>query len=314
MATADEYAQAQQSQLSNALQDGLDVLDLRAAITFTRYSRVVLPIDRYIYWQPVEQVALNGSLHYSQETVQNEEETAGIARVVFTTRDKAQKLSDAPVNSLFVTTVGNTRAAFSRQEGFYTQAALWHYSGISVYPALASQLLDRPGMIDPSRAVASNSLPLWIAFASYVPFYAGAFVAGVPLFPAFAVEPNLVPPYGVVNITRTSADTSAPYFDNTGTGWRVCRDTVRVTLYGLQSDEAHQFLYAAMQYSVDSGAFGIINMPVVADDKRPQAEIMGIAMKKSIEFEVSYLQERAAQTARQLITKATMALEIAPNS
>ena len=314
MATADEYAQAQQSQLSNALQDGLDVLDLRQSVTFTRYSRAVLPIDRYVYWQPVEQVQLNGALHYSQETMQTEEEVAGIARVVFTTREKAQKFSDAPVNSLFVTAVGNTRAAFSRQEGFFTQAALWHYSGISVYPALASQLLDRPGMVDPSRAVASNSLPLWIALSSYVPIYAGAFSAGIQLYPAFAVEPNLVPPYGVVNITRTTADTSAPYFDNTGTGWRVCRDAVRVTLYGLQSDEAHRFLYAVLQYSVDSGAFGIINMPVVSDDKRPQAELMGIAMKKSIEFEVSYLQERAANVARQLITKATMALEIAQNS
>ena len=147
-----------------------------------------------------------------------------------------------------------------------------------------------------------------------MPLYAGAFAAGIQLYPAFAVEPNLVPPYGVVNVTRTTADTSAPYFDNTGTGWRVCRDAVRITLYGLQSDEAHQFLYAAMQYSVDTEAFGIVNMPVVSDDKRPQAEIMGIAMKKSIEFEVSYLQERAANVARQLITKATMALEIAPNS
>ena len=314
MATADEYAQAQQSQLSGALQDGLDVLDLRQSVTFTRYSRVVLPIDRYVYWQPVEQVKLNGSLHYSQETVQTEEEVAGIARVVFTTRDKAQAFSEAPVNSLFVTAVGNTRAAFSRQEGFYTQAALWHYSGVSIYPALASQLLDRPGMIDPSRAVASNSLPLWIALSQYVPLYAGAFAAGIQLYPAFAVEPNLVPPYGVVNVTRTTADTSAPYFDNTGTGWRVCRDAVRITLYGLQSDEAHQFLYAAMQYSVDTEAFGLVNMPVISDDKRPQAEIMGIAMKKSIDFEVSYLQERAANVARQLITKATMALEIAPNS
>lgn len=311
MATASEYTQSQQSQLSGALSDGAAVLDLDAEVKFKVYSRVVLPIDRYIYWQPSGHLTLRGSLHYGQEIEQSEAETVGIARVTFMTREKSQELSEGPINTLYVTDVGSARAAFSRQQGFYTQAGLWHYAGISVYPAFASQLLDRLGMIDASRAVASNSLPLWISLSSYVPLYAGAFAAGIQLYPAFAVEPNLVPPYGVVNVIDTKADTSAPYFDNTGTGWRLCRDRVRVTLYGLQSDEAHAFLYAAMQYSVDAGAFGIVNMPVVSDDKRPQEELQAIAMKKTIEFDVSYQQERATQVARQLITNATMALEIA---
>ncbi len=311
MATASEYEQSQQSQLSGALSDGTVTLDLNAEVEFQVYSRVVLPIDRYVYWQPKGSMIMRGSLHYGQEIEQSEDETAGIAHITFSTRQKSQELSEGPINTLYVTQVGNTRAAFSRQQGFYTQAGLWHYTGLSIYPAFASQLLDRLGMIDASRAVASNSLPLWIALSSYVPLYAGAFAAGIQLYPAFAVEPNLVPPYGVVNVIDTRADTSAPYFDNTGTGWRLCRDRVRITLYGLQSDEAHAFLYAAMQYSTDSGAFGIVNMPAVSDAKRVQEELQAIAMKKTIEFEVSYQQERAAQVARQLITDATLTLDIA---
>ena len=50
-------------------------------------------------------------------------------------------------------------------------------------------------------------------------------------------------------------------------------------------------------------------MPVIRDHKRTQAEIMAIALKKSIEFDVSYYQQTADAIARQLITSATISFE-----
>jgi hypothetical protein len=50
-----------------------------------------------------------------------------------------------------------------------------------------------------------------------------------------------------------------------------------------------------------------MNIPVVQDEKRTQAELATIAMKKTIVFEVSYHQSRINDVARQLL------LNVIPN-
>src|SRR6185312_16061092 len=121
-------------------------------LAFQRYSRVVLPIDKYVYWQPSgDPCPIQGSLHFSQDIEQNAPETVFVATV---------ESDGTPF-----------RFAFAQQQGRYEEAGQWHYAGRSIYPALATQLLDTPGAIDPSRAIVSNSLPLWIALNTYQPIY-----------------------------------------------------------------------------------------------------------------------------------------------
>jgi hypothetical protein len=300
-----------QGQMLGTLQAGRDSLDLDQEVTFNKYSRVVLPLDGYVFWAPGAPFVAKGALHYSQEVVQSEDETQGYATLTFTARDPIVEFTAAPSNTLYVATVDGFRYSFSQQQGFFQQAALWHYFGHSIPPALAAQLVDKPGSIDPDRAVVSNSLPLWLAMNNYVsPFYDGFSDAGVPfvtapptLYPSFLVEDNKVPPYGAVHIGEddTRALQAAPLLDRNRSHSQLVSDRVRITLYGLQNDEAMDFLDTINQYSLLTDSFGIMNSPVVRDGKRKQEELKAVAMKKVIDLEISYYQTRAAAVARQLI-------------
>jgi hypothetical protein len=55
-----------------------------------------------------------------------------------------------------------------------------------------------------------------------------------------------------------------------------------------------------------------MNMPTVRDEKRPQSEIQAIAMKKIIEYDVSYYQSRIRDIARQLILDCIVDYSVSP--
>ncbi len=312
-----------ETQLRGGLAAGLDALDLTQTITFQAYTRVVLPIDGYVFWQPTVPFEAKGSLHFSQEIAQNEDETLGLASVLFTTTDKIVAFSAMPINTIYVASAGGFRYAFSQQQGLYEQAGIWHYFGHCIYPAMASQLLDVPGTLDPSQAVVSNSLPLWLALNAYNPLsqYPDQFANSTPqypqksmnlaqLYPSFMVPPNLVPPYGVIHIGEGPEDTRAlqpvPYLDQNRSHWQLAADRVRVTLYGLQNNAALDFIDIVEQYSVMTDNFGLMNAPIVRDGIRTQVELQTRAMKKVIDFEISYYQARVAQVARTLIESVTI--------
>ena len=303
------------SELSDAIDQAAEELSLDQEIEFQPYTRVVLPIDGYVFWkQSVPVITVKGSLHFTQNIEQNEEETFGLAQVVMTTRRRLVEFESMPPNTLYVgswTSADGTkrfRFTFSAQNGRYKAAGLWHYSGRSVPPALANQLLDEDGKIDASRAITSNSLALWLALNTYTPLWSGQFKTGVTLYPSDLVEPNLIPPYGIVHIggNDTRSLQSAPYLDATMSSWQLAADRVKVTLYGLQSDEAIAFHNAVLAYSRDTENFGLMNMPIVRDEKRVEPGMQAIAMKKSIDYEISYVQARVADVARQLIKQATI--------
>lgn len=302
MAGIKEFSSGAQTQLGGAIGDGIETLDLNQEIEFQAYSRVVLPVDRYVYWQPTATLCVKGSLHWSQEIEQNADETVGVASVTFTTAAEVESFSSA-INTIYLGEAENgLRYAFSAQQGFYTQAGLWHYTGRSIYPALYPLLLDRPGMIDPARAVTSNSLALWIALNTYQPLY--GFKPNLTLYPADLVEPNLIPPYGAVVIDGTRALSAIPALDGNSSSTQVVSDRVRLVLYGLQSNESIDFLNAIIQYSRDTGNFGLQSMPTVVDVRRPQPELQAIAMQKTIDVTIAYNQARVNTVARKLITSA----------
>lgn len=292
------------NQLLAALQAGVENIDLGQEIEFQAYTRVVLPLDGYVFWQPTVKDTFKGSVHISQDIQQNPDETVGLASVIFTSEQQIACFSDSPIETLRVGCHKGVRFAFSQQRGFYSQAGLWHYFGQSVLPALASQLLDTPGVLDPTRAVVSNSLPLWLAIKLYAPPFAKAFATKLTLYPADLVPANLTPPYGAVDVQDTRTLQTLPRLNRQRTHTQLVADRGRITLYGLQNDEAMDFLDTVLQYSDLTDNFGIMSPPVVSDGKRPQPELQAIAMQKAMDFEISYYQSRVADIARQLITQA----------
>lgn len=311
------------TQMAGSLAAALEALDLNQTVTFQAYTRMTLPLDGYVFWVATgEFTPVKGSLHYSQEMVQNAEETYGMATVTFSTQHPLTLFSptDAAgkpvaVDTLFVATVAGFRIAFSQQQGLYTQAGpLYHYFGHSVAPALSAQLIDRDNQIDLTQAVVNNSLPLWLMLNNFsspfddqfntkgVPFY----VAPPTLFPAGLVPANQLPPYGTVYIGEGEADTEAlqqvPTIDVNRNHDQLCADWVTITLYGLQANACLDFQDTVNWYMELTDNFGLMNMPVFRDGIRTQVELQARAMKKVARYRVSYHQLRVANIARKLIT------------
>lgn len=297
-----------QSQLASGLAAGVNTLSLSQQITFTQYSQTVLPVDGFVFWVNTGvTTTVQGSLHYSTDQQQNEDETIDINRVIFTALSQIDTFNTAAPNDLFIGTFEGIRFAFNARGSFYQQANLFHYLGNAVYPALASQLVDNPADI-PVEPIVSNSLPIWLSQNSFAPVY-----------PSFLVPANVVPPYVVAHIESDMTEVpsfpittwpgtvepnsgASPLHDLPST--QLAKDHVRLTLYGFNNQTAIQYLVSLIEYSVDSNNFGFGNSPAIKDQKRTQSELNVIAMKKTIDIDAWYFQATADAIARRLILSA----------
>lgn len=293
--------------LGPALTDGLRVLTAGAVIPFTQYVRYVLPLDGYVFWLKTQQIALEGSLHISTNKRQNEDETISINRVVFTTAAMVDALNQIEPNTIWVGESQGVKFSFSESGPRFRQSGVFHYVGDAVYPALLSQLVDVGSQLPADTLVVSNSLPAWLSLKSYKPVWLAAPNPNITLYPSFLVPSGLAPPYGSVHIdpNQTTAIQSTAAIGPLRNHYQLARDRVRVTLYGATNDQALAFLDLVNQFSLDTDTIGMMNMPIVRDEKRTQAELGVIAMKKVLDFEVNYNQTSVRNAAQQLITSVT---------
>lgn len=326
MATAVEAATAK-SQLASGLAEGASTLSGNESVTFTLYVKLVLPLDGYVYWVnaalvsdsaiynaltygfgeynndgfvlPARQVTHNGSFHFNTDLQQLEDRTTAFNHILFTSLDGIQDFNLVNPNLIYVASYQDIRFAFSRRENFYKQADLYHYRGDAVYSIMETQLVDSMTGFDTTSVVVSNSLPIWLSLNQYFPVY-----------PSFLVGQNLAPPYASIDIDprQTTALQQFPLLDSNSNPNQLVHDTVRITIYGTRNQEALNFLNYVFQYSVNTDNIGLMNMPVIQDDKVTQPELGVIAMKKTVTFEVSYYQSTVNNIARQLIESAFITL------
>lgn len=296
-----------QSQLANTLAAGVNEISSYQTIEFTQYSQIVLPADGYVFWVNTGVVtSVQGSLHYSTDQQQNEDETLNVNRVIFTALSQIDSFNEAAPTDLFIGTFEGIRFAFNARGSFYEQANLFHYLGNAIYPALSSQLIDSAADL-PTEPIVSNSLPIWLGQNSFAPVY-----------PSFLVPANVVPPYITAHIEpdmtevpsfpeygwpgTTEAGSPAPLHDLPST--QLAKDHVRLTLYGFNNQKAIQYLVSLIEYSMDGNEFGFGNSPAIKDQKRTQSEMNVIAMKKTIDIDAWYFQSTADAVARRLILSA----------
>jgi hypothetical protein len=297
----------QGSQPTAVFLSGLRLLSSDQAIPFTQYIRNVLPLDGYVFWLAAQQTTITGSLHYQADKQQREDETIAISRIVFTTGVEVQQFAETAPDAIWVGEVGGLKFAFSQRGPFYRASGLYHYSGDAVYPALASQLRDLGAQLSADTLVVSNSLPAWLTLKNYAPEWLIAGNPGITLYPSFAVPDNLPPPYGSVHIypEQTEPLGAFPVIGFRSSHTQLATDRVRVTLYGATNAQALAFFDLVNQFSADTDTIGMMAPAVVRDEKRPQAELGILAMKKTIDFRISYLQSSILDLARQLIETAT---------
>ena len=341
MASASEGASAKQN-IAAALAGGIDTLSLDQEIVFTQFVRLVLPLDGFVFWVksdlltpsalfnafqlntaefnysdvlpiPPSTLTIKGSLHYSTIVNQAEDTTEAVNTVIFTAEEPVQMFNDLQPNILWIGTYGGDKEdfdgpitfAFSSRGRYYEAADLFHYVGTAVLPAFEAQLITRTDQLSSQSLYVSNSLPIWLSLSEYIPPYDNGISCSLPLYPSFLVPDNLQPAYGAVHIEpgETEALQSAPFFDKTLGQYSLARDRVRITLYGLTNDAALMFLAAVCQFSYDYNTIGMMNMPVIKDDKRIAAELGVLAQKKHIDFEVSYNQKSVRDIARAQLQK-----------
>lgn len=260
---------------------------------------VPIPDDFYSF-------VVQASVHYATDIRQEETANIAINRVEVAAQSFIQQFNYVSPNLIYIASFRGFRFAFSGKGMFYEQMKLWHYSGDAVYPNMASQIIDVPSQLDQSKIIVSNSLPLWLSLQYYAPPYPVEVpIPALPLFPSFLATQNIRPPYGVIHIgpEDTSTDQTIPAFDRRLSSSALSRDRVRVTLYGLNDDTAQDWLIATLGYLRDARTMGLCNMPNIRDDKLTQRELLVIAMKKRIDFEVSYIQSRVRDQSRTMLEK-----------
>lgn len=306
MATVDNMVSA----LSQGGMDfsALQELALNQQVMFTQYIKKVLPLDGYVFWLRTGKISVSGSLHVDTTKRQSEDETIAVNGILFTAGEEIQAFNAIDQNTMWVGEYGPIKFAFTRRVAFFDAAKLYHYAGEAVYPALQNMLIDVGAELPDTELIVSNSLPAWLALVGYNPQWLVTPNPGIMLYPSFAVPDNILPPYGAVHVIpeQTIGISAAPFLSATLTRSQLASDTVRVTLYGATNSMAMDFVDLVGQFSLDTDSIGIMNIPIVRDEKRQQAELGLLAMKKTIEFQVSYVQNRINTLARQVILGAAM--------
>ena len=308
MATATESAQAAAGggQFAADLAAGVALISETQTITFTTYVKQVLPLDGFVFWiradlttvpVPLYTATVQGSLHYATTFGQDQTQSIDVNRVIFTSTADVDIFNTVNPQTLLVGDIDGLRFSFSSRGSFYRQSGLYHYQGDALYPEMATQLIDDLADLPDQLAVVSNSLPLWLSLDAYCPMY-----------PSYLVPPNITPPWCSVHIepSDTRALQPVPYISANRSHYQLASDRVYLTFYGLKNNAALDFQDYINTYSLNTDNFGLMNEPIMRDEKKLQAELGTISQKKTIEYEICYYQTRIQSLALQLITSASI--------
>ena len=328
MASAIEAAQAK-PQLASGLAQGVETISNYEQITFTLYVKLVLPLDGYVFWVnaalltdsalynasqynkllynnypegvPARQLVASGSFHFSSDVQMLEDRQSVFNHTIFTSLVEIADFNLINPQFQYIANYDGMRFSFNTRANFYKQADLYHYRGDALYSVMTTQIIDSMTGFDTQSVIVSNSLPIWLSLNQFFPMY-----------PSYLVDQNIVPAYAAVDInpSLTTALQDFPLLDPNSNPFQLVKDTVKITMYGIRNHEALNFVQYILDYSRNTDNIGLMNMPVMQDEKMTQSELGIMAQKKVITFEVSYYQTTVNDIARKLIEHAFM--EITP--
>lgn len=309
MPSLNELQQTARTELNATLTQGLDELSQYQIVTFTKYIRKVLPLDGFVFWVKAsivsddpdpepDTVKVKGYLHLTTESIQDDEQLYDRNVVTLTAQSDIDPFNDIGHDVLYIGEFFGIQFSFSRRTGLNEPARLYHYTGEAVYPHMRSQIINSADDIDLSDVVVSSSLPIWLGLNDYM-----------PMFPAMLSAQNLSPPYATVKCSNTSPVAGAFYLDEQQNQYQLVCEDVTISVTGLRNSAIEDFLLTVQQYTLsDTAEMGVMNIPVVQDERVTQNELNILAMRKTIKFKVNYYQQRMRNVARQLITSAIPAI------
>lgn len=324
MPSVEESSQNIGTQLASILENATETISSNQEVTFTLYVKLILPSDGYVFWVNSlllttaalsnetlmkriglnnnaiallkKQLTISGSLHRQVTAKQEDISNLSLNHVIFTALSEVDEFNNVDPQLMWIGEINGAPYSFSRLDSRYYQAGLFHYRGDSIHPVLRAQMITSLDGFNLDQLIVSNSLPILMSLNKHLTVY-----------PAQLVSPNLSPPYAVVDVRDTKPLQAAAHFY--GDRSQHVQDTVRVTLTGLNNDAALRYVDYVIQEALDDEQFGIINSPVVIDDKMNQNEINALAMRKHIDFDINYYQKTATSIAKQLITSVFIDIE-----
>lgn len=299
-----EELQNAKTELNATLTDGVNTLDNYQTVVFTKYVRRVLPLDGFVFWVnsalvnpdglPTTQT-IQGYIHLTTNSIQNEEALYDKNSVIFTGLSKIDDFNEVDGETLYIGQFFGVNFAFSQRTGLNDPANLYHYFGHAVYPEMASQVVDSAADLDLADVIVSSSLPIWLAMID----------SGVKLYPAMLSESNLLPPYATIRCSKVLGIAGGYYLDFDSNQYQLVQEEVKINFTGLRNKDIQNFWRYVNDYTLrDDALLGIMNIPVVQDERVPQNELNVIAMRKTITFQVNYYQGLMRDVARKLILKA----------
>ncbi|EDV6157460.1 hypothetical protein AA440_004296 [Salmonella enterica subsp. enterica] len=305
MPSLSELQQTAKTELNATLTQGIDDLSSFQVVTFTKYIRKVLPLDGFVFWVKAsvlssapdsepDTVNVKGYLHLTTESIQDDEQLYDRNVVTFTAQADIDPFNDIGSDVLYIGEFFGIQFSFSRRTGLNEPANLYHYSGEAIFPYMRSQIINSADDIDLADVVVSNSLPIWLSLSQFMPMYPGM----------LSVQ-NLVPPYATVKCGEPSPVAGAFCLDEKQNQYQLVSEDVTITVTGLRNAAVEDFLRYVQDYTLsDKAEMGVMNIPVIQDERITQNELNIIAMRKKVKFKVNYYQQRMRNVARRLITSA----------
>lgn len=335
MASATEAAQAK-PQLGAGLAQGVETISGNEQVTFTLYVKLVLPLDGFVFWVnaslltdsaiynasqynrveidkyafavPPKQVTVKGSFHYNTSVQMLEDRQPAFNHIIFTALQPITDFNSINPQFMYIAEYQGLKFAFNSRDNYYKQADLYHYRGSSLYSIMNTQIINTMTDFDAQSVIVSNSLPIWLTLTDFFPMY-----------PSYLVDQNTPPPYAAVDIipSETTALGQFPIINNViptsgnpvqSTYNQLTSDTVKITMYGIRNHEVLNFAEYVYQYSMNTDNIGLMNMPIIQDEKVTQSEFGILAMKKTITFKISYYQNTVNDVALKYIQSAFCSL------
>lgn len=320
-------------ELGAGLQAATNTISYSQTLTFTLYNQYILPADGFRFWikasllnvsqqslynntaynralyndhnfvklTPAQEAVFSfdiaGSLHYTQDIVQENTNSFARQRAIFTSLEQVNELGTIAPDQMYITTLPNgSQVAFSHQTQRYYQAGLWHYAGHALYSTLNTQIINNLDDLNNAQIV-SNSLPIWLAMST----------EQLPIYPSFLSPINLTPPFVSVDIRDTIGWAMSPLYTPTLSQSQLCSEDVYFTTWGLNNEAALDFQTMIYKNSL-YGDYGISSQIVPVDDKHIQPEFQIIAQKKTFKLKTNYYQSQSRDIAQQIITNASIYL------
>ena len=305
MPSLTELQKTAQTELNAALTQGLDDISRSEVVTFTKYIRKVLPLDGFVFWVKAsiltddpapepDAVDVKGYLHLTTETIQDDEQLYDRNVVTFTAQSDIDPFNDIGSDVLYIGEFYGIQFSFSRRTGLNEPANLYHYTGEAVYPHMRSQIINSAEDIDLTDVVVSSSLPIWLGLNQYMPMY-----------PAMLSIQNISPPFATVRCSNVTPVAGSFYLDEKSNQYQLVSEDVTIFVTGLRNAAIEDFLRYVQQYTIsDDSEMGVMNIPVVQDERVTQNELNALAMRKTIKFKINYYQQRMRNIARQLVVSA----------